>query len=319
MTYEKEVNVYNQGAVKSGIENAGKTAKKFITDDSDGIFVHPEGEGPNDTTTPTGWRIRDALELLKTGISYFKAWIDSSNIARVRVGREDSGHVNLSSTEMSFDVGDAGGIMQISYDESYDDQDQLEVSPFYTFGSRLSGTRSGSHSFVAGLDNQASAAYSAAFGWMTRATKVGQFVCGQFNKPGNFLFSVGRGQGEEDGFNSNAFTVDANGNAAVAGKMQAITGYSTTATRAMFKRSPIASVTSQSVNAGGTARVEINVADNDYTPMAIAGILLDNSKFSYYAATITGTTAVIYIKNNGSSAATTNINLVVFYIATTAL
>lgn len=319
MTYEKEVSVYNQGAVKNGIENAEKTATRFITDDTDGIFVHPEGEGPNDTTTPTGWRIRDALELLKTGISYFKAWIDSSNIARVRVGREDAGNVEISSKGLKVRAGNGMiDIADIMLDVSIDADGFVSVDSYYTFGSRDETADIGGESFVAGDTCEASAAYSAAFGQETATGTVGGFVCGHHNKKGNFLFSVGKGEAQIDGMNSNAITVDGSGNVAVAGKMQAITAYSTTATRAMFLKDGT-SVTSESVAAGGTLRVEINVARTGYTPMAIAGVQLTKSAFTYYTATLSGGSAVLYIKNNGGSAATTGINLVVFYIATTAV
>lgn len=59
------------------------------TDGGNGVFVHPR----NDATT--GWRISDALELLKGGLSYFKVWLDSS-VTKVRVGLETVGHVVFS-------------------------------------------------------------------------------------------------------------------------------------------------------------------------------------------------------------------------------
>jgi hypothetical protein len=79
------------------------------------------------------------------------------------------------------------------------------------------------------------------------------------------------------------------------------------------------STTSASVEAGKTLRVEVDVPRTGYTPMAIAGVQLTSSAFTYYAATLSGNKAVVYIKNNGSADATTGINLIVFYIATSAL
>ena len=55
------------------------------TDGGNGVFVHPR----NDATT--GWRISNALELLKGGLSCFKVWLDSS-VTKVRVGLETAGH-----------------------------------------------------------------------------------------------------------------------------------------------------------------------------------------------------------------------------------
>lgn len=116
MTYEKEVNIYNKDAVKDGLSEAGTKATKYVTDLSDGIFVHPEGEGPNDTNTPTGWRIKDALEMFKTGVSYIKAWVEN-NTPKIRIGREDSAHFLMEDGRICgygdansayFETGDAG-------------------------------------------------------------------------------------------------------------------------------------------------------------------------------------------------------------------
>ena len=71
------------------------TATKFITDDTDGIMVHPEGD------STTGWKIKDTLELLKSGQSYIKAYLENS-IAKVRVGLESAGHILIASGKISF-------------------------------------------------------------------------------------------------------------------------------------------------------------------------------------------------------------------------
>ena len=59
---------------------------RYITELTDGIMVHPEGD---DTT---GWSIRAALELLVSGVSYIKAWLDGT-VPKVRIGREDTGNL----------------------------------------------------------------------------------------------------------------------------------------------------------------------------------------------------------------------------------
>ena len=288
-------------------EKASGVATDFVTDTKNGIFVHPKNN------TADGVRITDAIEIIKGKLSFFKAWIDGE-LAKVRVGRADSGHVEISAKGLK--VYSPQKIADVSYDESVNEYDQTTVSPYYTFGDRASGA-CGSYSFVGGEECVASKSHSAAFGIETIANIFGGFACGRFNKPGSFLFSVGKGQAQIDGMNSNAFTVDTNGNAAVAGKMQAITGYSTTTTRAMFLKDGT-STTSASVAAGGTLRVAVDVGRTGYTPMAIAGIQT-SSQFSYFTATLSGNEAVVYIKNNGTTAATTPINLIIFYIATSAL
>ena len=293
-------------AIRQAKEASG-VATDFVTDTQNGIFVHPKNN------TADGVRITDSIEIIKGKLSFFRAWIDGE-LAKVRVGRADSGHVEISAKGLK--VYSPQKIADVSYDESVNDYDQTTVSPYYTFGDRASGA-CGSYSFVGGEECVASKSHSAAFGIETIANIFGGFVCGRFNKPGSFLFSVGKGQAQIDGMNSNAFTVDTSGNTAVAGKMQAITGYSTTSTRAMFLKDGT-SATSASVAAGGTLRVAVDVGRTGYTPMAIAGIQT-SSQFTYFTATLSGNEAVVYIKNNGTTAATTPINLIIFYIATSAL
>ena len=66
--------------------DAENVALHYITDTTDGIVVHPEGD------TTTGWSMRAALELIKSGVSYIKAWIDGV-IPKVRIGIENAGHI----------------------------------------------------------------------------------------------------------------------------------------------------------------------------------------------------------------------------------
>ena len=78
------------------IDEAGTTATKYITDITDeGVMVHPDGD------ETTGWRIADALELLKSGVSYIKAWVDNS-VPKVRIGAETAGHIVLDHDGISF-------------------------------------------------------------------------------------------------------------------------------------------------------------------------------------------------------------------------
>jgi hypothetical protein len=137
---------------------------------------------------------------------------------------------------------------------------------------------------------------------------------GRYNAPNEQLFMVGNGTSDSD--RKNAFQIDRNGNVGIQGMLYSSS--SDTLVTKMFLKDGT-STTSASVAAGGTLRVAVDVGRTGYTPMAIAGIQLSSSSFSYYASTISGTDAVIYVKNNGSSAATTNINLIIFYIASSAL
>lgn len=84
-------------------ELASTTATAYITDITDnGIMVHPE----NDTTS--GWSIASAIQLFKNSISYIKLWIEN-NVAKIRIGREDQGHILIDNN--SVDIRDGQKIM----------------------------------------------------------------------------------------------------------------------------------------------------------------------------------------------------------------
>ena len=313
---------------------AGKTATDFVTDTNNGLFVHPRDNMAD------GVRIKKVIEILRGGKSVAE-YGDT-----VRIGKEDSGHTDIGPDGMKAYGGDGTQrLIYIGYGKVYNSAGELVDAPFFEFGERAEGAEAGNCSvnigadneaagmcclvlgkvnqaeesaycsYVGGANSKASAPWTFAHGVGLLANFARMAVFGRYNAPNEQLFVVGNGS--DNTHRKNAFQIDRNGNVGIQGTLYSSS--SDTLVTKMFKRTSIASVTSQSVNAGGTARVEINVADNDYTPMAIAGILLGNSNFSYYAATLSGTTAVIYIKNNGSSAATTSINLVVFYIASSAL
>ena len=99
-------------------KDASEQATNYVTDiGSNGIFVHPEGEGPDDTQTPTGWKIADAIELFRSGVSYIKAWIDN-NVPKIRVGKEDGGHVEIQSSGMNVYGGNNGQTQFASFGAS---------------------------------------------------------------------------------------------------------------------------------------------------------------------------------------------------------
>lgn len=75
-------------------------ATAYITEiDDDGIMVHPE----DDSTS--GWAISDAIQLFKNGISYIKLWIEN-NIPKIRIGKEDQGHIVLDNDSVDVRNGD---------------------------------------------------------------------------------------------------------------------------------------------------------------------------------------------------------------------
>lgn len=95
-----QANVTN---LSTSLTNAAKTATNFIsTVDSTGIMVHPNGN------TTTGWKISNAIELLRNNDSYMKLWIDDS-VAKIRIGDEDQGHIIIDND--SVDVRDGDNVL----------------------------------------------------------------------------------------------------------------------------------------------------------------------------------------------------------------
>lgn len=75
-------------------------ATAYITKiDEDGIMVHPEDD------SNSGWAISDAIQLFKNGISYIKLWIEN-NIPKIRIGKEDQGHIVLDNDSVDVRNGD---------------------------------------------------------------------------------------------------------------------------------------------------------------------------------------------------------------------
>lgn len=75
-------------------------ATAYITKiDEDGIMVHPEDD------SNSGWAISDAIQLFKNGISYIKLWIEN-NIPKIRIGKEDQGHIILDNDSVDVRNGD---------------------------------------------------------------------------------------------------------------------------------------------------------------------------------------------------------------------
>ena len=72
-----------------------REVRRYITELTDGIMVHPEGD------ETSGWSIRAALELVVSGVSYIKAWLDGT-VPKVRIGREDGGHIMLDPDSIDF-------------------------------------------------------------------------------------------------------------------------------------------------------------------------------------------------------------------------
>ena len=207
-------------------EKASGEATNFVTDTKDGIFVHPKN---NDAD---GVRITDAIEILKGGLSFFRAWI-ADGLAKVRVGKADAGHTIIDSNGMRVYGGDGTEqLANIGYGEGNDAGGGVAEAPYYTFGIRNEAYDIGNYSFVEGYNNratamgahaggsgcEANAPWSFALGIDLVTDYAGQFVCGSFNKSENKPFIIGGGLLSDDpNDRANIFSVDWDGVAWAAG------------------------------------------------------------------------------------------------------
>ena len=207
-------------------EEAGGTATKYVTDTEDGLFVHPRDN------TADGVRITDAIEIIKGGMSFFRAWIEGG-LATVRVGKADAGHTNIDSNGMRVYGGDGSEqLANIGYGEGNDAGGGVAEAPYYTFGIRNEAYDIGNYSFVEGYNNratamgahaggsgcEANAPWSFALGIDLVSDHVGQFVCGSFNKSEDKPFIIGGGLLSDDpNDRANIFSVDWDGVAWAAG------------------------------------------------------------------------------------------------------
>ena len=98
-TYSKETALYNTGAIADGINEAGQTAESYITTVSGGgIMVHPAGDATS------GWKIADALELLKGGMTFIKAWLSGTapnQTPTIQIGSDDGAHTVIDEDSFS--------------------------------------------------------------------------------------------------------------------------------------------------------------------------------------------------------------------------
>jgi hypothetical protein len=176
---------------------ASGVATNYVTDTKDGIFVHPKN---NDAD---GVRITDTIEILKGGLSFFRAWVENG-LAKVRVGKADAGHTIIDSNGMRVYGGDGTEqLANIGYGETNADG-QTETAPYYDMGIRSGAI--GSYSTVEGVHNKATGVASHASGIYSEAgnrsfvhgeaLKAGddQTAFGICNAVGDWLFAVGNGE-----------------------------------------------------------------------------------------------------------------------------
>ena len=142
--------------------DAAGTATSFVTDTSDGVFVHPKNN------TKDGVRITDTIEIIKGGLSYIRAYVESG-IGKVRVGLMNAGHSIIDSNGMRVYGGDGSAqIANLGYGEG-NTESGTATAPYFTLGVRA-GSTVGNYSMVEGYNNSATAFAAHAEGSGTAAT-----------------------------------------------------------------------------------------------------------------------------------------------------
>ena len=103
----KETVVFDpENTIEGNVSEAGTKATDYVTDiTGGGIMVHPS----DDSTS--GWKISSAIELLKSGVSHVKLWLDGS-VSKLRLGRADKGHVVID--DSGLDVLGQGGSASVA-------------------------------------------------------------------------------------------------------------------------------------------------------------------------------------------------------------
>ena len=166
--------VADNAQTKAGIAedtavNAKETAEairedvdSYTTTISDGgIMVHPK----NDSTS--GWKISSAIELLKEGVTYIKAWLagENSDVPTVQIGADDGAHIEINEDSFVLKNEDqmpmldcrSNGTPTLTQAELYDpdgvglgDSKQYKLVPPPTSGTTIELKAPGSYSFPAG-------------------------------------------------------------------------------------------------------------------------------------------------------------------------
>lgn len=167
--YSKETALYKEGAIADDILDAGNKAENYITTVSGGgIMVHPESD------STSGWRIASAIELLKNGVTYIKAWLagtDQNPLPTVRIGLDNGGHTDITEGGMDVWSGSSGTVQlaHIGYNYGKAEDGTQVKAPYFTFGQRATGSGIGNYSLSEGGANVASGYLSHAEGKNSQA------------------------------------------------------------------------------------------------------------------------------------------------------
>ena len=173
-------------------DDASKIATNYVTDiTGGGVMVHPSGD------STSGWKIADAIELLKSGVSYIWAGL-VNNIATIRIGREANGYARtlIDTGGMRVIQRSSSGtdieLANIGYGTGKSSSDTDSIAPYYSLGKR-SGTK-GNWSVAEGDGTSASGYASHAEGAGTHAVGQGSHAEGvNTTARGNYSHAEGNG------------------------------------------------------------------------------------------------------------------------------
>lgn len=178
----------------SEASDARKVATNYVTDITNGIMVHPEGD------STTGWKIASALELLKSGVTYIKAWLAGTNndTPTVQIGRDDSGHTVIDSGGMVVYGGDGHeNLATIGYGATKGSTGSTGNNPYFTFGSRQSNSDKGAYSLTQGHSHTAS-------GYASHAEGLGCDAFGNYSHAEGFMAVAYGAYSHAEGYGTNA-------------------------------------------------------------------------------------------------------------------
>ena len=285
---------------------AAQTATSFIQADANGIKV------AKSVGNATGYAYISA-----NGMQVFENDIKVADFGTSAVlGKSTAQHSVIDSSGQRFYASNGTTLLaNIGYGTGTGESG-TSTAPYYTFGTRNSGSTIGNYSFAVGTSNTASGygAYaegsncvasgssSHASGVYTIASEKGQTAIGKYNEnKSDDLFEIGNGGGTMS--RSNAFEVDISGNTMVAGKLTAGAANSEliTISEKEFTIEPLSPLSA-------TGATTVSISKSGYYPKGVVGFKTGSSNIAYVRCELTsrssGSATLTYNARNLSTSQT---------------
>ena len=191
----------------------------------------------------------------------------------------------------------------------------------FTIG--VNNTVNSKYSLAAGNYSVANAESSIALGVAVKTSEISSLACGHYNIPNGNLFSIGCGTSSSL---QNAFAIDTSGNAYLKGNLSALVSGKTPIP--MFKTKTYSWTLSVSANTAANPVMQ-NIRITNYTPISVLGMYLQNNSGNAAAwrgchvqnwwINPYGHNFYYRVVNNNSNNATLLMNVIVLYIASSAV